>query len=433
MTTNDKQGALVPRFRFPEFREEPAWIASRLGDLAAIVKGKSVSKADIKSDGALPAIRYAELYTIYGEVIREVVSRTNLDAENLVLSEPDDVLIPASGETKADIATAACLPIARVALGSDLNVIRSSLHGPFFSYYLNGSKRADITRVAQGDTVAHLYPTQLQKVVVHYPKRAEQQKIADCLGSLDDLIAAERRKLAALRDHKQGLMQQLFPREGETCPRLRFPEFCKAGEWQEKLLSALITSLDAGVSVNSGDRPASKKEFGILKTSAVTSGVFEPIENKVVNDEIELKRLKEPVQADTIIISRMNTPALVGANAYVDGRHGNLFLPDRLWAAKPKPGTSMRFVAYVLGSGRGRSALSALGTGTSGSMKNIAKTSLFELKVLTPRLAEQERIASCLSALDARITAQAKQIDVLRTHKLGLMQQLFPALDNAAA
>jgi type I restriction enzyme S subunit len=162
-------------------------------------------------------------------------------------------------------------------------------------------------------------------------------------------------------------------------PRLRFPEFRDAREWEKKPLSALVKALDAGVSVNSGDRYAREDESGILKTSAVTNGVFELLENKVVVNIEELRRLKEPVLKNTIIVSRMNTPALVGANAYIDASHENLFLPDRLWAAKPKLGTSMRFIAYILGSGKGRAALAALATGTSGSMKNIAKSSVLEL------------------------------------------------------
>ena len=209
-------------------------------------------------------------------------------------------------------------------------------------------------------------------------------------------------------------------------PRLRFPEFRDAGEWQERPLSAFIQSLDAGVSANSGDRPATANEKGILKTSAVTDGVFDAMENKVVADDREMRRLKEPVAKNTIIISRMNTPGLVGANAYIKEGCENLFLPDRLWAAKPRPNTSMRFIAYILGSGEGRAALSELATGTSGSMKNIAKANVLELPVVIPGPKEQQKIADCLSSLDALIAAQADKIDALKTHKKGLVQQLFP-------
>jgi type I restriction enzyme S subunit len=277
------------------------------------------------------------------------------------------------------------------------------------------------------------HPSVIRKLYrLAIPSPAEQQKIAECLSSVDALMAALARKVDALKAHKKGLMQQLFPTEGETQPRLRFPEFQNAGEWEESPLSDFILSLDAGVSVNSGDRPAAKTEFGVLKTSAVTNGVFEPDENKVVFAESEQARLKEPVKGGTIIISRMNTPALVGANAYVESSHEKLYLPDRLWAAKPREGVSMRFLAFILGSDKGRAALSVLAKGSSGSMKNITKPEVLAFSVITPSPDEQQRIASCLSSLDALITLETQKLAALKTHKKGLMQQLFPSPEEAS-
>lgn len=209
-------------------------------------------------------------------------------------------------------------------------------------------------------------------------------------------------------------------------PKLRFPEFRGMAGWEGVPLSELVSTLDAGVSVNSGDRPAMENEIGILKTSAVTNGIFEPQENKVVFDEIERGRVKEPVQGGTIIISRMNTPALVGANAYVETSLANIYLPDRLWAAKSKLGTSMRFVASILASDKGRAALSKLAKGSSGSMKNITKPDVLAFLIEAPSPAEQQKIADCLSSVDELIAAQARKVDALKTHKKGLMQQLFP-------
>ena len=225
-------------------------------------------------------------------------------------------------------------------------------------------------------------------------------------------------------------MRQLFPRDGETQPRLRFPEFQNAPKWEASPLSKFILSLDAGVSVNSGDRSAHETEYGVLKTSAVTSGVFRSEENKVVFAEDERTRLKEPVCGGTIIISRMNTPALVGANAYVESSHENLYLPDRLWAAKPREGASMRFLAFILGSDKGRAALSKLAKGSSGSMKNITKSEVLAFMVMAPSPLEQQRIAECLSSLDALITTATLELEALKTYKKGLRQQIFPSLER---
>ncbi|WP_419626018.1 restriction endonuclease subunit S, partial [Thiolapillus sp.] len=206
------EGETTPRLRFPEFREAGAWEVRRLGEIGKISKGKGISKSDIKPNGALPCIRYGELYTHYGEVIRDVVSFTDANPGNLVLSEENDVIIPASGETKEDIATASCVSVKGVALGGDLNIFYSPMNGMFLAYYIRGNLKFEISKVAQGNSVVHLYTTQLEKLklaVPPYPK--EQQKIAHCLSSLDEVIGLESDKLDALKNLKKGLMQQLFP------------------------------------------------------------------------------------------------------------------------------------------------------------------------------------------------------------------------------
>jgi len=207
-----REGETRPRLRFPEFRNAPEWKKHRLGDIASISKGKGISKADIAVDGRTPCIRYGELYTVYGEVIDQPLSRTNIPTADLVLSQAGDVIVPASGETKEDIATSSVVLCAGIALGGDLNIIRLNVDGRFFSYYLNGAKRRALAKVAQGDTVVHLYPRQLEQLDIAIPvDYEEQQRIADCLSSLDTQITAETARLAALKTHKQGLMQQLFP------------------------------------------------------------------------------------------------------------------------------------------------------------------------------------------------------------------------------
>lgn len=207
-------------------------------------------------------------------------------------------------------------------------------------------------------------------------------------------------------------------------PEIRFKGF--SGEWGKNPLSIFISSLDAGVSVNSGDRAANENEFGILKTSCVTNGFFEPTENKVVFKTEEISRLKEPVLENTIIISRMNTPALVGANAYISKSYANYFLPDRLWAAKPSSIGDLKFIAYILGSDKGRLALSDLATGTSGSMKNISKPSVLQLEFRTPEEKEQTAIGNYFQKLDSLINQHQQKHDKLSSIKKAMLEKMFP-------
>lgn len=207
-------------------------------------------------------------------------------------------------------------------------------------------------------------------------------------------------------------------------PEIRFKGF--SGDWERSPLSNFISSLDAGVSVNSGDKPAGEDEFGVLKTSCVTNGIFELNENKVVSDTIEINRLKEPVLKNTIIISRMNTPSLVGANAYVDESYSNYFLPDRLWAAKPTANGDLQFLANILGSAKGREALSNLATGTSGSMKNISKPSVLCLKFYVPKDPEQTAIGNIFQKLDSLINQHQQKHDKLSNIKKAMLEKMFP-------
>src|SRR5690606_8815889 len=135
----------------------PEWEAKKLGDIASFTKGKGISKSDISEEGQLKCIRYGELYTHYGEVIVKVHSKTNVNKHELILSEFNDIIIPASGESQLDIAKASCVLIDGVALGGDLNILKTEANGVFISYYLNNKYRRDIAKLAQGISVVHLY------------------------------------------------------------------------------------------------------------------------------------------------------------------------------------------------------------------------------------------------------------------------------------
>lgn len=154
-----EQSRNVPKLRFPEFKGE--WERKKLGEVATFSKGKGISKADIIEDGRTECIRYGELYTHYGETIKEIKSKTNIELKDLVLSEANDVIIPASGETQIDIATASCVLKKGIALGGDLNIIKTKNEGVFLSYYLNSRKKYEIANLAQGISVVHLYSSVL--------------------------------------------------------------------------------------------------------------------------------------------------------------------------------------------------------------------------------------------------------------------------------
>ena len=159
----------------------------------------------------------------------------------------------------------------------------------------------------------------------------------------------------------------------------------------------LISRFDAGVSVNGGDRAAGVNEFGVLKISAVTEGIFRPEQNKVI-EGLELERASLNPKPNRLVMSRANTPNLVGASAYIDGEHPNLFLSDKLWQLEPHENIhfSMRWLGFVLGSPAFRRKLGEMATGSSQSMKNISKESVIQLPLPVPPTPEQDHIACVL-------------------------------------
>ena len=234
----------VPNLRFPEFQGE--WEEERLADIADLYKGTGISKDQLSDDGE-PCILYGELYTKYkSETIREVISKTNIDNTKLVRSKANDVIIPCSGETAEDIATARCVLNGNILLGGDLNIIR--LHGydgAFMSYQLNGRRKYDIAKVAQGVSVVHLYGEHLKGVKTINPCLEEQKKIAKLLSLLDERIATQNKIIDKLQSLIKGIAQHCIRELINGWEYVRLGDICK------------ITTgkLDANAQVENGKYP----------------------------------------------------------------------------------------------------------------------------------------------------------------------------------
>lgn len=420
---SEQAKTLVPKLRFRDFQNTEQWVDTRFEIFAHFYKGKGISKADIDQQGKTQCIRYGELYTHYKEVINSVISNTNLPESELFFSKKNDVIIPSSGETKWDIATASCILLDGIALGGDLNVIRTNQNGVFISYYINGAKKYEISKIAQGDSVVHLYSSQLKLLSLFLPKNLkEQQKIADCLFSIDELITAQTNKIATLKDHKKGLMQQLFPLEGETVPKFRFPKFQDAGEWEEVKLGQL-GELVSGLTYS----PDDIRETGllVLRSSNVQNGEISLNDNVYVTPDIRGANLSKP--NDILICVRNGSKTLIGKNAIIpEGMllctHGAFMTVFRTPSAK--------FVFQLFQT----SAYQKQVDGDLGATINSINGSQFiRYKFCVPKPLEQQKIADCLSSIDKLITVQTQKLEALKSHKNGLMQQLFPIADEVGA
>lgn len=283
------------------------------------------------------------------------------------------------------------------------NCFEANLHGQ--------QLRRHITSGARSNGLLNISKDAFFGVEIPTPNLQEQQKIADCLSSLDELIAAQARKVNALKTHKKGLMQQLFPREGETQPRLRFPEFQNAGEWKSKSLGSVCSSF-------SGGTPSTAKpeyyggDIPFIRSAEIARDSTELF---LTNDGLANSAAKMVTKGDVLV-------ALYGANsgdvaiAKIDGAINQAILCLKSKDSNP-------FIYQFLSHKKDW----VVATYIQGGQGNLSGEIVKSIAISFPSHAEQLRVASCLSDLDTLITAATQELETLKTHKKGLMQQLLPS------
>ena len=411
--SNTRKSQLVPKLRFPEFQEAAAW-AEKFGD------SLFDQISDRSPEPGLPVLAITQEHgAIPRHMIDYHVSVTDKSIESYKVVQVGDFIISLrsfQGGIEYSHYHGICSPayvvLRRRGEGSDA----------YFRHYLKTERFIQILTknlegLRDGKMISYKQFSELQLPV---PSSEEQQKIADCLSSLDELIAAQARKVDAFKTHKKGLIQQLFPREGETQPRLRFPEFQNADEWEETRLEKL-GKLISGLTYSSDD----VRESGllVLRSSNVQNGEIALDDCVYVDPSIKGANLSQP--EDILICVRNGSKALIGKCALIpEGMplctHGAFMTVFR--ADTPS------FVFQLFQSDRYQKQVA----GDLGATINSINGSQFlKYEFFVPKPAEQKRIADFLASLDTLITAATQELATLKTHKKGLMQQLFPALVEA--
>ena len=378
----------IPRLRFPGFSDE--WQTKKLGDFAQFSKGKNISKEDIEEDGKSEAIRYGELYTRYNEVINEVYSKTNIPIKDLVLSKANDVIIPASGETNIDIATASCVSRNNVALGGDLNIIRSNNNGVFLAYYLNNAKKKQIASLAQGVSVVHLYPSSLKELTILLPMIEEQEKIADFLAVVDDNISVLGKKITLLQKYKKGAMQQVFSQ------KIRFKD--ENGKdypvWQNIELGELAQIKTGNLNVEDAK---SDGEFTFFDRST------------------DIKKYdKYSFDNEALIYAGEGSEFLP---RYYKGKYGLHQRAYTVFGTK----INIKFLYYFMLTQNYHFLRMAVGS----TVKSLRMDCFTKCLVSLPDKAEQELLAEFLSSIDEKIETEERKLEQVKKFKRALLQQIF--------
>ena len=254
------------------------------------------------------------------------------------------------------------------------------------------------------------------------PDKVEQERIADCLSSLDELIAAEGQKLDALKVQKRGVMSELLPAEGAIVPNLRFPSFSNTADWTESRLEELAKR-------GSGHTPSKAypeyygggiKWVSLADSKRLDAGLIDETETEISSAGIKnSSAVLHPT--GSVLLSR---DAGVGKSAVMglDMAVSQHFI---VWTCKPDRLYNW-FLYYSLQ--HKKPLFERIASGST--IKTIGLPFFIDMRLALPTLPEQKMIADCLRSFDLRITLQAQRVDALRSHKKGLMQQLFPALEE---
>ena len=199
-------------FKQTELGEIPvAWRIYPLKEIGTFSKGKGIAKKDLSVNGH-PCILYGQLYTKYKERIDKIISFTEVEIKNPIVGMKNDLLIPSSGETAIDIATASSLNVDNIYIGGDINLFRPHLKvdSNYLSYQINSVRKRELAKLAQGSSVYHLYASSLEDFKVAIPSLEEQQKIASILSTVDEQIETYEQQRQIYEGLKKGLMQQLL-------------------------------------------------------------------------------------------------------------------------------------------------------------------------------------------------------------------------------
>lgn len=411
--------APAPKLRFPEFRGTSDWKFVPLHRLAARTTQKNrdekISRA-LTNSAEFGVVDQRDFFD------KDIATQGNLgsyyvvELGSYVYNPRISATAPVGPISKNKVGTGVMSPLYTVfKFKDDCN--------DFYEHYFQSTGWHNYLRKASSTGARHdrMAISGEDFLAMPLPVSApeELQKIAECLSSVDELIAAQGRKVDALKTHKKGLMQQLFPREGETQPRRRLPRFrdarvweirklgsfCKVGDIDHKMPQSVVDGIPY---VMTGDF------FGI-------NGIDFKGAKRISKEDYERLARKIKPELGDIAIARY---ASVGTVRYIET--STKFLISYSCAIiKCSKSENSRFLYYALQSDAVQSRI-ALEINPS-SQKNIGIDSIKELPVVLPPLLEQQEIAECLAAVDVLIAAETQKLEALKTHKKGLMQQLFPS------
>jgi Restriction endonuclease S subunits len=417
-----KENKIVPKLRFPEFTDN--WKSEELGHLAGLITEQAGNK------------KYKLMSVTAGVGL---VSQMEKFGREIAGNSYKNYYVLRKGEFAYNKSSTKLHPEGQIALleKEEIGAVPNSIFtcfqvnekvvSPYFLKYpfennVHGNwLRKFIAIGARANGALNVDNRDLLSLPLLFPSLEEQQKIADCLSSLDDLISAHSQKLDALKDHKKGLMQLLFPAEGETVPKLRFKEFENDGEWEVKKLEDIAIKIQDGTHFS--PKPLDIGPFLYVTSKNVKNGYLDLSNAQFISIEDHENIYKRcDVKKGDVLLTKDGT---IGQSCV-----NELTIPFSLLSSvafiRLKPEFYNYFLYHLLISPIGQKEIESQIAGQA--LKRITLTKINNFNFYFPTHSEQEKIANSLSSIDEQIKVQIEKIDALKAHKKGLMQQLFPSV-----
>jgi type I restriction enzyme, S subunit len=407
---------LVPEFRFPDFKKLPAWVEQTLLYLCESPLSNGVFNDPGKTGSGYKLINVADMYTegcIQENSLSLIAISTTEFERNKV--EFGDIFFTRSSLVKSGIAASNIYLGHSADVTFDGHLIRLRLnklkYAPIFINYLLKTQSVRRQLVAKGKTatMTTIGQSDVAATRLSVTKLDEQQKIADCLSSLDDVIAAQAQKIEILKAHKKGLMQQLFPAEGETVPRLRFPEFRDIEEWEIYALGKIGKNLDSQrIPITENSRTKGTVPY------YGASGIIDYVEEFIFDDEL----LCISEDGANLVARSLPIAFSISGKSWVNNHAHVIKFPEQ---------STQYLVETYLNEIRLEDFL------TGAAQPKLNKAMLDSIPIPLPSLPEQHRVAECLRGVGNVIACSRQTYEGLLALKRSLMQGLFPTVDTLAA
>lgn len=412
----------IPELRFPEFANTGEWEMGRLGESYHVQGGYAFKSSDFQKDG-IPIVRISNIPidALCIELEGCVFAHCTQRMEQYTIQE-GDLLIAMSGATTGKTAVYHYPQKAYLnqRVGLFVSCAQEKQHYAFLGQWAKSDNfYAQLDKILAAGAQPNISSSDIESMIWQYPKqKEEQQKIAECLSSIDEQILATQQKWDSLKEHKRGLMQKLFPANGKTTPDFRFPEFANAGEWEEKKLGKVFDRIVEKNIENNKNVLTISAQYGLINQ-------LDFFNKSVSATDVTGYYLLH--KGDFAYNKSRSQGKPVGAikplKLYEVGVVSTLYICFRCKEQHQIDFWEQYFDAGALD--KSIMAIAQEGARNHGLL-NISTNDFFDLSIMVPSPAEQKKIADCLSALDEMIAAQAQKAEALKEHKRGLMQRLFP-------